>query len=75
MYNTYTDSENSTSNKKETNTQNNEDNGNSKNSVSENVGVVDTLSFKNPLASIFGGLILIAGATLLIFNRKLLNIK
>ena len=75
VYNTTTDSENSTNNENETNTQNNENNENGGSSVSENVGVVDTLSFKNPLATIFGGLVLIAGAMLLVFNRKLLNIK
>lgn len=46
---------------------------NSNNSVNENVGVVDTLSFKNPLSIILGSIIVLAGSALLIFNKKLLE--
>lgn len=60
MYNTSTSSANSSST-------------NSNNNVNENVGVVDTLSFKNPLSIILGSIIVLAGATLLVFNKKLLE--
>lgn len=66
MYNTVTGSESSSSNE-------NGSNSETGNNVSESVGVVDTLSIKNPLVTILGSLILVAGATLLVFNKKILE--
>ena len=65
VYNNRTGSENASNNS----------NDNSDNNVNENVNVVDTLSLKNPLSIIFGSIVVIAGAMLLVFNKKLLNVK
>lgn len=72
VYNTRSDSDdNSNTGESNTDGSNNGTNNNSANHVNENVGVVDTLSIKNPIVTILGSIITIAGIMLIVFNKKI----